>query len=339
MKKILLSIAAMLLFNNCEKNNKDEIVIKLKASKQGEPLAQVGKITLSLDEMREDFLERQGTFRGAPHLNTEKKRSEYVENQTLQWALFQEAVALGYFEKDLEVKRNIIKMTVQKLMRDKLNAAQESYVPNETEMKEYYDKNPLHFNREEALKVAYIAIPFGADQKAALSVAQTLYKEAQNKIKDNNVKEFARLAINFAQKGASSSGKLETNESDYLEQVAFDTKFGKDTFNKIHALENIGQIGPLLSTDTSFYIVMKTGQRKKLNETFEDAKDKITQRIAFEKRGEVYEKYLAEVREKYKIKIYEERIAELSNDPKAKANAQASGPDAHVKPAAEAASN
>ena len=297
----------------------------------GEPLAQVGNITLSLEEMRKNFLDTQGSFRNAPHLNTEKKRNEYVETQVTQLAIFLEANKNGMLN-DPKLKRDIQKLVVQHAMRQKLAEAQDSYVASEEEMKEYYEKNPIHFNRDEAMKVAFIAVPFGTDPKGAEKVANILFKEATTSIKDANIKEFARLALNFAQNnGASSTGKIETNESEYLEKEAFETKFGKDTFAQIKGLEGVGKLGPMLKTENSYYIVMKTGQRKELHESFEDSKPKIAKRIAFEKRGEVHEKYLSDLRQKYNIKIFQERVAELSQDPTPNANAANPNDAAHAQ--------
>lgn len=332
MKKIATSklvivgaLTGLILINNgCTKKNagSGEIIIKMKAE-PGTPLAQVGDITLSLEETRKNFLDTQGAFRNAPHLNTEKKRNEYVETQVTQLAMFLEANKNGLLN-DPKLKRDIQKLVVQYAMRKKLTEAQDSYVANEEEIKEYYEKNPIHFNRDEAMKVAYIAVPFGTDQKGAEKVANILLKEASTKVKDANIKEFARLALNFAQSNAAgSAGKLETNESEYLEKEAFETKFGKDTFAIIKGLESVGKLGPMLKTENSYYIVMKTGQRKELHESLEDSKAKIAKRIAFEKRGEVYEKYVSGLRQEYKIKIFPERVAELSNDPTPNANAEA----------------
>jgi len=325
-KLVIIGALGGLIFMNggCTKKNANsgEIVITMKAE-PGQPIAQVGDITLSLEEMRKNFLDTQGAFRNAPHLNTEKKRNEYVETQVTQLAMFLEAIKNGVLN-DPKIKRDIQKLVVQYAMRNKLAEAQDSYVATEEEIKEYYEKNPIHFNRDEAMKVAYIAVPLGNDPKGAEKVAGILLKEANTKVKDANIKEFARLAINFAQSNAAtSSGKLETNESEYLEKEAFETKFGKDSFALIKNLENVGQLGPMLKTQESYYIVMKTGQRKELHESLEESKPKIAKRIAFEKRGEVYEKYLSELRQKYDIKIFQERVAELSNDPTPNANAQA----------------
>jgi hypothetical protein len=330
MKKIATSrlmflgviIGLILVNNGCtrKKPGTQEITMKMKFE-PGEPLAHVGGITLSLEELRKNFLDTQGAFRNAPHLNTEKKRNEYVETQVTQLAIFLEAVKNGVLN-DPKIRRDIQKIVVQHAMREKLSQAQDAYVANDEEIKEYYEKNPIHFNRDEALKVAYIAVPFGTDPKGAEKVAHLLLKDANTKIKDANIKEFARLALNFAQtNAAASSGKIETNESEYLEKEAFEAKFGKDNFTKIKALESVGKLGPMLVTENSYYIVMKTGQRKELHESLEDSKARIAKRIAFEKRGEVYEKYLSELRKTYDIKIIKERVAELSNDPTPHANA------------------
>src|SRR5437879_3674712 len=238
---ILGALTGLVLISyGCNKKNvgQGEIIITMKAE-PGEPLAQVGDITLSLEDMRKNFLDTQGSFRNAPHLNTEKKRNEYVETQVIQLAMFQEAIKDGIFN-DPKIKRDIQKLVVQHAMRKKLADVQDSYVATDEEMKEYYEKNPIHFNRNDAMKIAYIAVPFGTDPKGAQKVAGLLHKEAATTIKDANIKEFARLAINFAQSNAAgSSGKLETNESEYLEKDAFEAKLGKDSYDQIKALEKV----------------------------------------------------------------------------------------------------
>ena len=322
-KQIALIILAAFLIGCTNKNKTNEINLSMKYA-PGTPLLHVGQITLSLEELRQDFLERQGSFRGAPDLNTVKKRQEYLDNYAIQLALFEEATkSPDNLLNDPGVRRNVQKLVVQELMRRKLSEAQNSYVASDEEIKDYYEKNPIHFNRDDALKVAFIAVPWGDNNQSAQKVAQILHSDA-NKIKDANIKEFARLAINYAQSSKSlSSGKLETNESEYLEKDAFEAKFGKDSFTKIKDLEKMGAVGPMLASNDSYYIVMKTGFRKKLNESLEEAKPKIQKRIAFEKRGEVYDKYLAEIRQKYNIKIEENLVAELSNDPNPPKNEEA----------------
>lgn len=335
MKKLLnystlVAVTLVLISTACTKNSSGGVTVVFKPSK-GEPLAQVGKTTLALEEMNEDFLARQGTFRGAPHLNTEKKRTEFVENEVIQEAMFQEALALDYFNNP-EVRRNIKKIVVQKLMRDKLEQAQTQYVPTEQEIKEHYEKNPNLYNREEGAKVAYFAIPFGTNKTEAKKLADALQKDAHDTVKNANTKEFARLAIKHAQTAASKTNvSIETNETPFLERAGFEAKFGP-VFDLVKNMENIGQVAPVLTTDAGYFVIMKTGFRKALNETIEEAKPKIQKRIAFEQRGKVYENFVAELRKKYNVKIFQEKVAELGKNagtpPAVAANAQMNAPNA-----------
>ncbi len=308
----ILSLALVVTAMSCTQSGKSGADIKLTIKHQkGEPLAHVGDTVLTLEELSKDFLDRQGTFRGAPHLNTEKKRIDYVENAVTQRALFLEGISLGLLD-DVQVKRDLEKIVVQKLVRDKLAKAQEEYKPTEEEIKKHYDENPNFYNRPEALKVAYFAIPFDQDKNGAQRLAKDLLKDAKENVKNANIKEFARLAMKHAQLMKDKIKiSLETNESSFLEKSDFEAKFGKDSFEVVNKLEKVGDVGPLLTTDKGFFVVMKTGYRKTLNETLEEAKPKIQKRIAYEQRGKVYENYVAELRKKYGVKIVQEKVAEL----------------------------
>lgn len=312
MQVFWLTIATALVISGCTKNSgQNDTTIVFKHQK-GQPLAQVGKVTLTVEEMKTDFLDRQGQFKGAPNLNTDKARNDYIENQVVQEAMFQEAVLAGYFDHP-DVRRDVKKIVVQRLMRDKLENAQNTYEPSEQEIKDHYEKNPNFYNREEAVKVAYIKVPFGDNKAKSKEVAHQLHKEALAKVKNANTKAFGRLAIDFAPKISGVNNlSIETNETDYLDKNGFDGKFGANSFESIKGMEATGQIAPIVTTDNAYVVMMKTGYRKSLNETLEEAKPKIVKRLAYENRGEVYKKYLDELRKKYDIKVFKENLAELS---------------------------
>lgn len=350
MKKIIsfsLISFLVLLNTNCtnglNKKNSDDLTIVIKST-PGKPLAEVGETILTLEELSDDFLARQGTFKGAPHLNTEKKRVDYVESEVLQQAMFLEAIELGLLN-DPEVKRNVKKIVVQKLMRDQLEKAQSNYVATEEEMQKHYDENQNLYNRNEALKVAYYAIPFGSNKNEAGKLAANLQKDAKENVQNANAKQFARLAMKHAKEAVEKyKVAIETNESPYLEKEDFERKFGPTTFAAINQLPNTGDLSQVLTTDTHYYVLMKTGYRKALNESFADAKPKIQKRLAYENRGKVYENYVASLKNKYNIKIHHSLVADLGkeglkninqNEP---ANALANNPSL-IKPTENVASH
>lgn len=312
--KLFLSVMVASMFMGCMKRAKEgDIVIVLKQS-EGEVLAEVGATKLTLEELREDFLSRQGSFRGTPNLNTEKTRNDYIENQVMQEAMFKKAVELGYFDRP-EVKREIKKVVVQRLVRDKLEAAQTQFVPTEEQMLDHYNKNQNFYNRPEAIKVAFISVPFGANKNKSKEIADIMHKDAVASVKNSNTKEFSRIAMkNASQLMTLSKVSIETNETDYLDKAAFESKFGTNTFDALKDQNNVGDIRPLVTTDNAYVIMMKTGVRKALNEGFEEAKPKIAKRIAYESRNDFYKKFVEDLRAEFKITVNKERLAELSKD-------------------------
>lgn len=314
-----LVFALALVVGSCTKNaaKEGDTVIVMKQT-AGETLAQVGSTKMTLEALREDFLSRQGSFRGAPNLNTEKARQDYIDNQVMQEAMFKKAIELGYFDRP-EVLREVKKVVVQRLVRDKLETAQSQFVPTEEQMKEHYDKNKNFYNRADAVKVAYISIPFGADKNKTKEIADAMHKDALASVKNSNTREFSRIAMRHAQKLMTISKiSVETNETDYLDKAEFEAKFGANTFDKTKEKDGVGEIKELITTKDAFVIMMKTGSRKALNESFADAKPKIIKRLAYEGRNDFYKKFMDDLRAEYKITVNKERLAELSKDDKPK---------------------
>jgi hypothetical protein len=322
MRASILAVTALLIATGCTKGKDGEIVIHMKQQSGGKTLAQVGKINLNLESLREDFLQRQGQFRGAPNLNNDKTRNDFVESQVMQKAMFLDAIEQNYFDLP-EVRRDVEKIVVQRLMRNTLEKAQETFVPTEEKIKEHYEKNPNLYNREEAIKVAYISIPFGNNKDKTQAVANLIHKDAVETVKNSNSKAFNRLAMKYAEKfGGLGNISVETNETDYLDKNAFESKFGAGTFAAVGGTNAIGHVVPVTTTEKGFLVMLKTGYRKAMNETLEEARPKITKRLAYDSRGDFFKEYKEQLMKKYDVKIIQELVAELSNDPEGNKVAQ-----------------
>lgn len=308
--------ALILFLSSCQKltkNIEDTLTINIKY-KNGEEIAKVGDISLSLEELNEDFAARQGSFKGAAHLNTPQKKMDFVETQATQEAMFQEAIALGYFN-DAGLLRDIKKLTIQKLMRDKLADSANVAPPTEEEMKKHYESNINLYSRKEAVKVSFLEIPFGTDKSRAKTLASNIYNDAKKTVKYGNAKELAGLASKHLQADKNSGmAQVSVQFSNFLEEEAFNNKFGKDSFKGVNNLKDIGDIYPLQEGPNSFFVIMKTGARKELNESFADAQEKIKKRLAFENRNKNYENYVKTLHEKYRITIHKEKVSELGKN-------------------------
>lgn len=311
----LLFLLGMVGLIGCHKNdNNKTITIELK--QQGEePIAEVGGKILTLDSMAKDFISRQGNFRGAEQFNNEKYKKDYIEDRVLEQAMFLEAIELGYFDK-VELQRDIKKLVIQRLMRDKLKEAQESFSPTEEEIKEHYGSNKNLYNRTEAIKMGYISVS-SADKKAAQKIAKEIYEKANSRVKNGNKNEFNKLFSEYSKAYKDNRNiVVEGREIEYMEHDEFDKEFGKGAFSKLKSVDKTGAIGPVLVNKEIFYVPMKTGYRKEVNESIADAKERIVKRLANDYRGEFYKIFTDGLRDKYKIKIYEDLIPRIGEKEK-----------------------
>ena len=325
-KFALIGLSLTLINIGCTKNaakSDSEVVIKFTYPK-GDTLAQVGGTSLSLEFLKEDFLSRQGTFKGAAHLNTEEKKKEFVTNEVLKEAMFQEAVKLGYFE-DPAVQRDVKKIVVQKLIQKTLETSQNEYKPTEEEMKTYYDNNQNLFSRKEAFKLSYINVPYGDDKAKAKKIADGLHKDATTKQLNGNTNEFIKLALKYMTDTKAGAVKVESGHADFQEQAMLDGKFGPGVFEKVKQTNELGKVTEVIAGSSGYLIMMNNGYRKDVNESFDESKEKISKKLAFDNRGKIYEKYTDELRNKYNVKVYEDKITKLSEgvEIKAQANNQA----------------
>ena len=321
-KKIVLVGLSLVLINiGCTKGSKggSEIVIKFTYPK-GDTLAEVGGTSLSLESLKEDFLSRQGTFKGAAHLNTEEKKKEFVTNEVLKEAMFQEAVKQGFFD-DPAVQRDVKKIVVQKLIQKTLETSQNEYKPTDEEMKAYYDNNQNLFSRKEAFKLSYIYVPYGTDKTKAKKIADELYKDATTKQLNGNTNEFIKLALKYMGDNKPGAVKVESGHTDFQEQASLDSKFGEGTFEKVKQKNELGKVTDIFAGTSGYVFMMNNGYRKDINESFEESKEKIAKKLAFDNRGKIYEKYTDDLKSKYNVKIYDEKITKLSEGVEMKAQA------------------
>lgn len=320
-----LSVALLFMLVGCQKGGQsgNEIVLRLKHP-DGQTLVKVGSLNLSDKYFAEDFVSRQGTFLGAPHLNSPEKRQEFVKNQAKQEALLLEALESGVLENDPAIIRDVKKTIVTAYLRGKLQKAQDGYTPTQEEIKTYYDNNQAQFNRGEAVRVTYMMVPYGDNKAKAKELVQKAEKEVRAKVTKGNTKQFSQIGMSLA---TSSAGKttVENADSGLIEKEAFETKFGPNLFGKLADIEEIGTVTPSFETTNGYVIFMKTGGRKAMKETLEDASQKISRKLAFEKRGQIYEQQMTDLEKKYSIQIFDDKMEafnKIVDEASAKAQAE-----------------
>jgi peptidyl-prolyl cis-trans isomerase C len=161
------------------------------------------------------------------------------------------------------------------------------------ETRDFYDKNPEKFKRDEAVKASHILIGVDAkasadDKKKAREKAEKLHKELAGGA------DFAALAKGNSTCPSSQQGG----------DLGF---FGKGqmvpAFEKAAFALTPGEISPVVETQFGYHIIKVTEKKAAGKADFKDVKTKIEEYLKGQKVNEAIQKYLADARKSAKIEI------------------------------------
>ncbi len=153
---------------------------------------------------------------------------------------------------------------------------------NETELRQYYDKNMAMFKQPEAVKLMLISMK---DKKKA--------REALKKIKSGN--DFSAVAEQMSE----DDYRVKGGDFGYIHRGRLKLPKIEDEAFRLKAGETSG----LLRADGTWFII-KAGERKPEHQlSFEQVKNKLKADIESRRTAELTEKWMADLRAKAKIEI------------------------------------
>lgn len=162
----------------------------------------------------------------------------------------------------------------------------------EDDARKYYDEKPEEFKVPEQVRVSHILITFeqGADPNEAKAKARTKIEGLLKQIKDGA--DLAELAKAHSSCPSAPGG----GDLDFFPR-------GKTTpdFEKVAFELEVGQISDVVETEYGFHIIKATDRQDPSDIAFEQAKEKIIEKLTAEKQSEFAEEYLKKLIAEAKI--------------------------------------
>jgi peptidyl-prolyl cis-trans isomerase C len=299
-EKIILLVlcASFVLICACSKTKKAE----------GPVIAEVNGEAITLDKFKTQYM-RQSRFNPTKYA-TEEGKKELLDDLINNELLFQEAKKV-----DLSDDEQIKNMMVRTLVRKKID-----YTPEVTdeELKKHYD---AHQDEFEEARISDIELRVNEAElrqlqgdtskkkgKSKVETPKTLEEldtmkkaraeEVLNLVKGG--KDFAELAKKYSENPSrDNGGDLGYYMKGRLMQELSDAAF---------ALKNIGDTSEIIKTRFGYHIIKLTDKRVK---PLEEQKPFVRARLMKEKRDKAYDDYVATLKKSAKIKIHEDKLAEL----------------------------
>ncbi len=173
----------------------------------------------------------------------------------------------------------------------RINGISDPEVP-EAEIKEYYDKNPKSFQRDETVDVSHILIVYESEQPEQKKKAREKAEKILKEILEG--KDFAEMAKEHSYcKSAEGGGKL-----GYIKRG-----FMPEEFEKVAFTLNKDEISEVVETPFGFHIIKVHDKKSEGIAPYEDIKDFIGKFLKQMISKKKLASHIEELREKAQIEI------------------------------------
>lgn len=279
---LVISVTAILRSGVLTANNQDEVVARIngevitKEELYDELVKQGGQEALDAiiaDRITKNELDKKKITISEEALQSKLQKT--IEQYGGAEQFEQMIASYGYNMDDIkeDIKKNL---AVTKLLEDKITVTEE-------EMKSYFDANKAYFDVEEQVKASHILVD--SEAKA---------KEVQGKLSAGS--DFAQLAKEYS---TDESNKNQGGELGFFGKGDMVKEFEEAAF----ALE-IGTISEVVKTEFGYHIIKVTDKKAAKEANFEENREQIKELMVSEKLPEVYNAWMEEKFEEYKIETF-----------------------------------
>lgn len=238
-------------------------------------------------------------------LMDEKGRFDFVDKMINMELMSAEAKRRG-FDKDAEVEA-VKKNQLASAMHRRISSSAKEEKPAEEDVRKYYDEHFSDYNKPPKVRIRQILV---SDK----GKAQNLLKEIVSKKTDQ--REFRKLVQENSEDEATKlrGGDLGfvTLPKDYIEG---DPKVDPAVAEAAFKIKENGDVYPeLVKTSSGFHILMRTGNRDKMNLSFEDARERLEMIVQRDQRNKKIEDTVEELKNRFKVEVFEENLKYVAID-------------------------
>jgi len=270
-------------------------------SELGQVVAKVDDNVITVGDVQER-INKQSPFIRSRYTTLEKKK-EFLDNLIRFEVMAAEAQKRGY-DKDPEVirvmKQQMISKFLQKDFESKLKVED---VPD-ADVEKYYAAHPEEFNRKDEVRVSQILVK---DKAKADKVAAEVRALPKGPTVDQ--KPFRDLVTKYSEDEDSKqrSGDLTFFDKD---SVAYPKPLVEAAFK----LSEVGDVAGPIKTDKGFHIIKLTQKKPGFTRPLAEVKRQIQQRLFRDLRTKSMDAFIADLRQKAKIDIYEDKLNKVLID-------------------------
>lgn len=220
----------------------------------------------------------------------DKDRKRYLDEMILEMLLFEEAVRNGV-DKDKEV-REVLEGAKRKIVTAKFvkNEVEDKVKVTDKEIKDFYEANKNEFKTPPMWRASHILV---ANEREARDILSELAKGA----------DFAELAKTHSIDATASRG----GDVGYFRAGQLIPDFERECLKL-----NVGQVSDVVYTQFGYHIIKMTDKKEASVKSFEEARRDVEAGLKLRKRNELFNKLVANLKNKYSVKIKEDVFEKMN---------------------------
>ncbi len=262
-------------------------------------LARVGDVTITVEQLAHRINRMSRYVRGR-YQSLEKKR-KLLDSMVEFEVLAKEAARRGFADNP-DVVRMLRQVMIQRLRQRVVEQKVKRSDISQQDVKAYYEKHERQYNKPETVRVSHILVK---DEDAAKRVL------VQVKKKGNDPRAFRALVQKYSLDKAT---KRRAGDLRYFTRQ--DKRVPKPVIEAAFKLKKRGEVGGPVKSARGWHVIKLTHRRKEIHRKVDDPKVKqqIVTRILRERRREALNAYKSKLRKEAKVKIFEDRLADVKID-------------------------
>ncbi len=233
---------------------------------------------------------------------------EYLNNNIIRNEVLVRAAIEEGLDKDPEVIKAARQMMVQKLIQRKFKNIIKPSDISDKEIQEYFEAHKKDYNRPEQRRASHILIRPKNQSAAAWKEAKKRAEKILKEVKKNPAK-FADIAREKSEdRGNAALG----GDLGYFARTEDGGRMQKEFSDAVFRMKQINDITGPVKTKYGYHIIKLTGIRKPRSTTLDEVKNSIRNILYKQKRAEMFEKYMKELRKKYNVEILDDALRSIA---------------------------
>ena len=266
----------------------------------GVAVASVGDVPITTQQLLARVREQGST--GVRRYADRAALRQLVEDQIRFELLVRVALERG-LAADAEVVQEARKVMVRKLLQHDLGAAATTGEVADSAIAAYYEQHQDEYRQPEKRRLSHIQLPANDHGRA---IAATLLERLAARPEDPDF--FRMLATQHSQEADS---RARGGDLLFQSEAELAAGFGADFARAVFALPPAALAPAPLRSQRGWHVVKVLARREALDRGLDEVREEIRERLLKGERSRQFDRYLAEVRQRYPVALYDDRLDEV----------------------------